>query len=365
MDAGTLLERVDDLRLPVRHERAPAHHQHDFLARRPRRPAPDEQGWRSEPGGLQQMAAGGDKAHGTDSDWTRSTLPRRHHARADSNRRPGRAARGSIQSRSASQSRLIASTVTVSARQGQSSSSGACAMVARAPRIINPHEASGGTTPSPRNDNPLSSTTAAPGRQRDLHQHRAKHVRQHGPQQDARRRSPHRARRLHIIAATHREHLRIGHAGKARQKQHRQHQDQRLRAGPHQRDHEQRQQHRRKAQQHVHRAHRDQRPPAAEPAADQPKRHPANTRERHRNERDRERDPPAPNQPREHIAPKLVAPKHAPRHAARQTMRHILLDRIRQPQHRRRQRNQKQRADRRPGDHQAPHALRTRGSSTP
>ena len=34
-------------------------------------------------------------------------------------------------------------------------------MVARAPRIISPQDGAGGTTPSPRNERPLSSTIAA------------------------------------------------------------------------------------------------------------------------------------------------------------------------------------------------------------
>ncbi len=51
--------------------------------------------------------------------------------------------------------------VQVSARHGQSSSSGACSIVARAPRIIRPQDGDGGTTPRPRKDRPLSSTIAA------------------------------------------------------------------------------------------------------------------------------------------------------------------------------------------------------------
>ncbi len=49
----------------------------------------------------------------------------------------------------------------VSARHGHSSSVGTCSMVARAPRIISPQEGVGGTTPRPRKDSPLSTTTAA------------------------------------------------------------------------------------------------------------------------------------------------------------------------------------------------------------
>src|SRR3546814_4417322 len=48
----------------------------------------------------------------------------------------------------------------VSARHGHSSSHGAWSMVLRAPRIIRPQDGSGGTTPSPRKDSPLSSTIA-------------------------------------------------------------------------------------------------------------------------------------------------------------------------------------------------------------
>ena len=58
-------------------------------------------------------------------------------------------------------SRLIARIVTVSSRHGQSSSSGAWSIVARAPRIIRPQDGVGGTVPSPRNDSPLSITIAA------------------------------------------------------------------------------------------------------------------------------------------------------------------------------------------------------------
>ena len=50
--------------------------------------------------------------------------------------------------------------VTVSARQGHSSRSGAWTIVPRAAPIISPQLGAGGTTPSPRNDSPDSSTTA-------------------------------------------------------------------------------------------------------------------------------------------------------------------------------------------------------------
>ena len=45
-------------------------------------------------------------------------------------------------------------------QQGHSSSQGACSMVPRAPRIMSPQEGSGGCTPRPRKDRPLSSTMA-------------------------------------------------------------------------------------------------------------------------------------------------------------------------------------------------------------
>ncbi len=75
-------------------------------------------------------------------------------------RRRGMARCGSVASRRVSQTALSVRMVRERARQGQSSSAGACAMVVRPAAIIRPQEGAGGTTPRPRKESPLSSTTA-------------------------------------------------------------------------------------------------------------------------------------------------------------------------------------------------------------
>ncbi len=69
--------------------------------------------------------------------------------------------------------------VSVSAAQGQSSSSGACSMVARAPRIISPQEGAGGSdAKSEEGQSRFPCTTAAATVERQLHQERPGNLRE-------------------------------------------------------------------------------------------------------------------------------------------------------------------------------------------